>query len=140
MGDISGNGREDLIGVWDSGMWVLYSATGKWEKIDKNIPIWLTAGDMTGEYQSDILASYGSGTWYRDSVTTKWYSMAFSAEQLTAGDINGDGWDDMIGVWPSGTVCPIWQHPELAIDYHKQTQLDNHRKNCQCSTVSRLIG
>jgi hypothetical protein len=113
VGDISGNGRDELLALWSTGVWVR-SFAGVWQKLDSGIPKWLAAGDMTGDYRSDLVGSYATGTWYRDSVTTKWYSMSFAADQVTTGDINGDGLDDLVGVWPCGLYVRyggtnVWQ-------------------------------
>jgi len=113
VGDISGNGRDELLALWSTGVWVR-SFAGAWQKLDSGIPKWLAAGDMTGDYRSDMVGSYISGTWYRDSATTKWYSMSFAADQVTTGDINGDGMDDLVGVWPCGLYVRyggtnVWQ-------------------------------
>ncbi len=113
VGDISGNGRDELLALWSTGVWVR-SFAGAWQKLDSGIPKWLAAGDMTGDYRSDLVGSYTSGTWYRDSATTKWYSMSFAADQVATGDINGDGLDDLVGVWPCGLYVRyggtnVWQ-------------------------------
>jgi hypothetical protein len=101
VGNIGGT-RDDLSGVWDSGLWVCYSATGAWQKIDPTIPVWITTGDMTGNGRADIIGSYASGTWYRNSATGAWVKITIPADQLAAGDIDGDGREDLIGVWSSG--------------------------------------
>jgi len=100
-GNIGGT-RDDLVGVWSDGIWVRYSADASWLKIDKTIPIWITAGDMSGDKRADIVGSYNTGTWYRDSVSKTWKIITTPAEQLASGDIDGDGRDDLTGVWSSG--------------------------------------
>jgi hypothetical protein len=101
-GNVCGHGWDDLVGVWDSGLWIGNSSTESWQKIDAAIPAWTTAGDMTGKGRSDVIGSYASGTWFRYSATGAWTKITTPAEQLAAGDIDGDGRDDLIGVWSNG--------------------------------------
>jgi hypothetical protein len=116
VGKIAGT-RDDLIGVWDSGLWVRSSATAAWQKIDPSIPVWIAAGDMTGDGRADIVGSYISGTWIRDSATAAWQKIATSASQVTVGDINGDGRDDLIGIWPDG----VWVRYALTHQWQRIT-------------------
>jgi len=106
--------RDDLVGVWDTGLWVRNSAAASWQKIDSRIPIWITTGDMTGSGISNIIGSYDMGKYYRDSVTAVWTKITSSAEQLVSCDLNGDSRDDLIGIWPDGvwiryTVSNTWK-------------------------------
>jgi len=98
VGNIGGT-RDDLVGVWNDGLWVRYSADASWKKIDAGVPLWITAGDMTADNRADIVGSYSSGTWYRNSANGAWTKITTSAEQLASGDIDGDGRDDLVGVW-----------------------------------------
>jgi D-alanyl-D-alanine carboxypeptidase len=100
-GNIGGT-RDDLVGVWNDGLWVRFSANASWQNIDPAIPIRITAGDMTGDKRAGIVGSYSSGTWYRNSATGAWSKITTPAEQVAAGDIDGDGRDDLIGVWSTG--------------------------------------
>jgi len=43
-GDIDGDGTDDLIGTWSSGVWVKYSETGTWAKICTPLPSDIDAG------------------------------------------------------------------------------------------------
>ncbi len=115
-GNIGGT-QDDLIGVWDSGLWVHFSATAAWQKIDPKIPVWITAGDMTGNGRADIVGSYTTGTWYWNSATAAWVKLTSSALQLTTGDVNGDGRDDLIGVWPDG----VWIRYAVSNQWYKIT-------------------
>jgi hypothetical protein len=115
VGNITGSTRDDLIGVWDAGLFVRNSITAAWQRIDTSIPIWIAAGDMTGDKRSDIIGSYASGTWYRDSATGIWSKITSSAEQVTAGDLNNDGRDDIIGVWSDG----IWVRYAISNQWQK---------------------
>ena len=112
-----GGVRDDLIGVWNTGLWLRSSATGAWQNIDPAIPIWISTGDMTGSGHSDIVGSYGSGTWYRYSATGSWAKITTSAEQVTTGDLNGDGRDDLIGVWSDG----VWVRYAVTNQWQKIT-------------------
>jgi len=114
-GNISDSTRDDMIGVWDTGLFTRNSMTGSWQRIDPAVPICIAAGDMTGDKRSDIIASYASGTWYRNSATGVWTKITSSAEQLTAGDLNNDGRDDIIGVWSDG----IWVRYEISGQWQK---------------------
>ena len=91
--------RDDLVGVWNDGLWVRYSADGSWQKFDSQTPVWITTGDMNADNRADIVGSYSTGTWYRNSATGGWTKLTTSAEQLAVGDIDGDGQDDLIGIW-----------------------------------------
>jgi len=45
-GDLDGDGRDDLIGVWTDGVWVRYGASGQWQKITSSKPTWITTGKI----------------------------------------------------------------------------------------------
>ena len=102
VGNIGGYNRDDLLGIWDSGLWVRHSADSIWQKINAPVPTWVTAADMAGNSRSDIVGSYANGTWYQESATAMWKYIAPPSEQLITSDIDGDGRDDLIGIWPDG--------------------------------------
>lgn len=51
-GDMDGDGRDDLTGVWSSGLWVYYPATGKWNQISQDKPGWIATGKMLEAIQT----------------------------------------------------------------------------------------
>jgi hypothetical protein len=48
VGDLDGDCLDDLIGNWaaDPGVWVKYSSSGAWAKLDPDSPDWFSAGKM----------------------------------------------------------------------------------------------
>ena len=47
VGDIDGDGRDDLIGIWSNNLSILYGATGQWQQIETSKPIWITTGRVS---------------------------------------------------------------------------------------------
>ncbi len=101
VGNISGT-WDDLLGVWDSGLWVRYSSNAVWQQIFSGIPLCIAAGDMTGDNRADIITSFTQGTFYLDMSVPAAAQITSTAEKLTLGDIDGDGRDDLVGVWSTG--------------------------------------
>ena len=101
LGDIDGDGIDDIIGVWDSGTWCRQSSNGAWVWIGSPA-VNLSVGDLNGDSRKGILGVWGSDIYYRNSLTGSWELISSGASRVTAGDLDGDGKDDLIGVWPSG--------------------------------------
>jgi hypothetical protein len=102
VGNIGGT-RDDLLGVWETGMWTRYSENAKWQQISTAIPLCIAAGDMTGDKRADVIAAYAQGTYYMHMTSTSTApKIAAAAEQLAVGDLDGDGRDDLLGVWSTG--------------------------------------
>jgi hypothetical protein len=51
-GDIDGDGRDDLIGIWSNSVYVCYGATGKWQLISTSKPRWITTGKLAETAQA----------------------------------------------------------------------------------------
>jgi hypothetical protein len=104
-GDLDADGRDDLIGVWSSGLWFQYAASQLWVHLSTSLPENITAADMTGNEQKDIVGSWPSGVYFWDSVTYEWIKISQTpADDLAAGNVNGNNEEDLVGVWSSG----IW--------------------------------
>jgi hypothetical protein len=101
VGKFNGS-RDDLIGVWDNGLWLRNSLTSEWQKIDGAIPSWITRGNISDSNIDEIIASYNSGTWILNSAVETSIRITDPVEQMAMGDIDGDGKDDMIAVLSSG--------------------------------------
>ena len=100
-GDLYGDGKDDLIGIWPSqgGVWVKNSSNGSWTKLSSTGRS-IAADDMNGDGRVDLLGTWdGQGVYYRDSVSGNWVLMATPADKVTAGDLDGDGKADLIGIW-----------------------------------------
>jgi hypothetical protein len=102
-GDLDGDGKDDLIGVWSSGLWVMSSLSGNWAKISVSLPVSIASGDMNGDGMDDVMGTWSpGGTYYRDTLGGNWVYVSTPADSLAAGDLDGDGIDDLIGVWSNG--------------------------------------
>jgi hypothetical protein len=100
---VDGDDPEDLIGVWNTGLWVRKSSSGAWTKLSANLPTDIAAGDMNGDGRDDVVGTWASGVWYRNSISGGWVLMSSSAaSKVAAGAIDGDGKNDLIGVWDTG--------------------------------------
>ena len=107
-GDLEGDGKDDLIGIWpgQGGVWVRYSGTGSWAKLSTTAKH-IAAGDMNGDGRVDLLGTWdGQGVFYRDSISGLWIKLASPATLITTGDLDGDNIDDLIGIWP--TQGGVW--------------------------------
>jgi hypothetical protein len=107
-GELDGDGRDDLIGIWpgQGGVWVRYSKTGAWVQIS-SVASHIGSGDMNGDGREDFLGTWdGQGVYYRNSISGVWVKLASPATLITAGDVDGDGKDDLIGIWP--TQGGVW--------------------------------
>ncbi len=118
-GDLTGDGVDDLIGIWSgqAGVWVRSSADGDWAYLGSS-PRHIAAGDMNGDGRVDLLGTWdGQGVFYRDSMAGTWSQMATPASLVTTGDLDGDNKSDLIGIWPSqaGVWVKVLEHGELEL-------------------------
>jgi hypothetical protein len=100
-GDLFGDGRDDLLGIWSgqAGVWVRNSLTGAWSFLS-SAASQIAVGDMNGDGRSDFVGTWtGQGVYYRNSIGGAWTQVATPADLIAAGDLDGDGTDDLIGVW-----------------------------------------
>jgi hypothetical protein len=102
-GDVDGDGNDDLLGGWSSGLWVKQSSDGSWVKLVSSPPDHVGSGDMNGDGRVDIVATWSnSGVWYWDSLGGIWTKISVASDLVAAGNIDGDNIDDLIGVWKNG--------------------------------------
>ena len=102
-GDLDGDGKADLIGLWPGlgEIWYRSSLTGAWSFF-ASAPRDFTTGDMNADGRADLVGTWdGLGVYSRDSVTGRWVLMAPAADQVTTGDLDGDGLADLVGIWPA---------------------------------------
>jgi hypothetical protein len=118
VGDFNGNGRDDLFGVWSSGLWVKYSYTGKWELLTTTLPDDIASGDMDGDGGDDVVATWsGSGVWYYSDYFGTWEKMSVAAIKVAAEHMDFDNKADLIGMWSSG----LWVKRSMTMSWVKIT-------------------
>ena len=92
VGDITGDGRAEIIGAFSSGIWYWNPATSGWTQMYNSVPSGpIAAGDVTGDGRADVVSVWPSGLWYQDGATLGWtkvYSVAPS--KIAVGDITGN--------------------------------------------------
>ena len=93
------DGRAEIIGTWDSGIWYRDVAKSKWTKMTPTVPLEdITAGDFTGDRKADVASIWSSGLWYQNGASRGWTQVSPAApDRIAAGDITGDGRDEIIG-------------------------------------------
>ncbi|MER5735431.1 VCBS repeat-containing protein [Streptomyces sp. NPDC002262] len=123
-GDLSGDGKADLLARDRSGVLYLYKGNGQGDKFSARIRVgagWgaynkiLGAGDYTGDGRTDLLARTTGGDLYLYAGTGK-ESAPFGARKLIGsgwntykqlaapGDLNADGKADLLGVASNGDL------------------------------------
>ena len=111
------DGRAEIIGTWDSGIWYRNVATSSWTKMISALTIGdVAAGDFTGDGKADVASIWLSGLWFQNGATLGWTKVTSTAPYtVTAGDITGDGRAEIIGTWDSG----IWYRDVAASTWTK---------------------
>jgi hypothetical protein len=102
-GDMNGDGRDDLVGSWTTGVYYKDSIGGGWVKMAPPADL-IAAGDLDGDGTNDLLWSKaGDGVWVKSSNTMTWTQLTPAAAiDMVSGDMNGDGRDDLVGNWTTG--------------------------------------
>jgi hypothetical protein len=111
LGDVTGDGRADLVAVNGNDTWVMistgseFSAPAQWsgERFFGTKATLL--GDVTGDGRADLVAVNGNDTWVMVSSGTgffaprEWSGQSFFGNKATLlGDITGDGRADLVAV------------------------------------------
>ncbi|MEU9298060.1 FG-GAP-like repeat-containing protein [Streptomyces sp. NPDC048266] len=127
VGDFDGDGRTDILAVWDAGTLHLYRGDGN-GNIAKSTPaamggdagsIWGTitqfvGGDFDRDGIADLMAVWNDGTlhFYKskgdgnfNGHLAAWGNASWSTVRLMAGDdYNADGASDLMAVWANGSL------------------------------------
>jgi hypothetical protein len=99
-GDMNGDGRDDLVGIWSSGVYYKNSIGGEWVKIGP-VGGLIGAGDLDGDGIDDLLwGNTGDGVWVKRSSTMSWSRLhGTAARHLGAGNMRGGA-----NPWPSAAI------------------------------------
>ena len=130
-GDFNGDGKAEVMAVWDDGTLHLYDGKFHPTTPSSNFPTtsvpvtyggssWstvrlLTAGDFDGDGIADLMAVWNDGTlhFYKgkgDGQIEPWKQVTYggstwtTVRQLSAGDFTGNGVADLMAIWNDGTV------------------------------------
>jgi hypothetical protein len=91
-GDITGDGRYEIIGTWSDGIWYWDFLASKWTQMTTYVTNRdIAAGDFNGDGKSDVASIWSDGLWYQDGANLAWTKVGTAPERLTAGDMNGKG-------------------------------------------------
>ncbi len=107
VGDVTGDGKADMVSVWGSGLWYQNGATWGWTQEYSKAPDRIAVGDINGDGYAEIMGvggTWSAGSWYRDVHNGIWYKpYGFTPSgAIAVGDVTGDGKADMVSVWGSG--------------------------------------
>jgi hypothetical protein len=125
-GDVTGDGRVELIGTWDNGIWYYDFVATTWTQMTADVTTGdIAAGDFNGDGIADVASNWGElGLWWQDGTTSVlgtppvWDQLdPMPAYSLTAGDITGDGRVELIGTWDNG----IWYYDFVAEEWIQMT-------------------
>lgn len=111
LGNFTGYGCRNVMGLWPSGVWVNDLDTKEWTKIPMGSkPVWIDAGDFDGSGLKDLVGTWdNAGVWVRYSLDGTWKRLsAEDAIMVTTIDSNGNGVAELIGVWTHG----VWHRLE----------------------------
>jgi IPT/TIG domain/FG-GAP-like repeat len=131
VGDVNGDGKDDLIGVnnspTDHSTWVMlanstatsFGAPVQWSSQPFAGTVTTTVGDVNGDGKADLIgvnnSSTDHSTWVMLSsgssfgTPVQWSSLPFAGTVVTlAGDVDGDGDADLVGVNDSATDHSTW--------------------------------
>jgi hypothetical protein len=91
-GDVTGDGRFEIIGTWDNGIWYWDLVALAWTQMTSYATDGdIAAGDFTGDGKADVASIWSDGLWYQDGATLAWKKVSDSAPyRLTAGDVTPD--------------------------------------------------
>jgi hypothetical protein len=102
--DYNHDDLDDVIGWWETGVWVYKTTEAQWEKIS-DFPIsklkWITASDLNGSGHADIIGSWENlGVWVRYTDSKTWEKLSSdTADQIVCADLDGDNQSDLLGSW-----------------------------------------
>ena len=104
VGEVTGDGKADMVSCWPSGLWYQNGDTLAWTKVWFVAPSQVAVGDITGDGRAEIIGTWGNGIWYWNPATSGWTQMYNSVPSgpIAAGDVTGDGRADVVSCWPSG--------------------------------------
>ena len=104
VGDVTGDGKADMVSCWPSGLWYQNGDTLAWTNVWSVAPSQVAVGDITGDGRAEIIGTWGSGIWYWNPATSGWTQMYNSVPSgpIAAGEVTGDGRADVVSCWPSG--------------------------------------
>jgi hypothetical protein len=106
-GDMNGDGRDDLVGSWTSGVYYKDSIDGGWIKMAPPGDV-IAAGDLDGDGTDDLLWSKaGDGVWVKHSSTASWTRLTPApAGHMDAGNMRGG-----VNPWPSAAIEGFLEPP-----------------------------
>lgn len=110
MGDLNGDGREDMAGATVDGQIYYTFDSVNWQRLLGELSQ-LASGDLNGDGKDDLAGVTENGQiWYTTDLFS-WHSVPGSLQQLSCCDLNRDGRADLLGVDSSDQ---IWYTTDLS--------------------------
>jgi hypothetical protein len=102
-GNMNGDGRDDVIGSWITGVWYRHTVSGNWIKMSTPSNL-IAAGRIDSDGRDDLIGTWSSGLWVKNSSTMSWGLITLAIpDDIDAGLYRTGSWD----VGSTGFIAPI---------------------------------